>query len=67
MVIKLDFRLSYFLAKSIDKAVSYITIEAYHLMHVMHALLKCRGSSVVEQKPEELRVGGSIPFPGTIF
>ena len=25
----------------------------------------CRGSSVVEQKPEELRVDGSIPSLGT--
>jgi hypothetical protein len=27
----------------------------------------CRGSSVVEQKPEELCVDGSIPSLGTIF
>lgn len=27
----------------------------------------CRGSSVVERKPEELCVVGSIPTPGTIL
>jgi hypothetical protein len=27
----------------------------------------CRGSSVVERKPEELSVVGSIPTPGTIL
>ena len=30
-------------------------------------ILMCRGSSVVEQKPEELCVVGSIPTPGTIL
>ena len=36
----------------------------YNVLHVMLHLI-CRGSSVVEQKPEELRVGGSIPSLGT--
>lgn len=57
------FILTDFLLKSIDMSVRLIRIEAY----LLKVTCLCRGSSVVEQKPEELRVGGSIPFPGTIF
>ena len=33
----------------------------------LRAICLCRDSSGAEQKPEELRVGGSIPSPGTIL
>jgi hypothetical protein len=47
----------------IDKNLQTGTIIAY-IDSFCHY---CRGSSVVERKPEELRVVGSIPTPGTIF
>ncbi len=46
----------------IDKNLQTGTIIAY-----IDSFCNCRGSSVVERKPEELRVVGSIPTPGTIL
>ncbi len=40
------------------------TIQAV-LVLLFLSHLNCRGSSVVERKPEELSVVGSIPTPGT--
>jgi hypothetical protein len=42
-------------------------IDKNNSINTLIHIFESRGSSVVEQKPEELWVDGSIPSPGTIL